>query len=161
MAKINKIALFHYLDDNEKKLLLQNADFFEYYKGEKIITQGEVSSCFYVVFSGDLKVTVIGENGMEFQISTINEGDFFGETGIFSNGQRTANVSPVDTAQVLRIGRNDFFTFIRTYPRAGVNFLMLFVHGLMKKLNASNKELTVEREALFDKILFFEKTNEQ
>jgi CRP-like cAMP-binding protein len=159
-AKIYKMSIFQYLDDNEKKLLLNIADYFEYRKDEKIISQGEVSYCFYAVISGRLNVTINGESGKQIQISTINEGDFFGETGIFTDGQkRTANVSPIDTAQILRIGRDDFFAFIRTYPKAGVNLMMLFVHGLMKRLNTSNKELANEREEMSDKIPFFDKSN--
>lgn len=162
MSKIDKISIFQYLDENDKKMLLKFAHYFEYDKDERIVTQGEVSYCFYAVISGHLNVTINGENGKQVQISSINEGDFFGETGIFYDGQRTANVSALDTAQVLMIGRNDLFTFIRMYPKAGVNLLMLFVHGLIKKLNSSNKQLAGERKATLDKILdripFFEKS---
>lgn len=156
LAKIYKITIFQYLDDHEKSMLLKIADYFEYYKDEKIISQGEISYCFYAVISGQLKVTVDGENGQQIPISSINEGDFFGENGIFTDGQRrTANISPRDTALILRIGRDDFFNFIRMYPKAGVNLLMLFVHGLMKRLNSANKELV--REELCDRIPFFQK----
>jgi CRP/FNR family cyclic AMP-dependent transcriptional regulator len=158
LAKIYKIKIFQYLDDNEKKMLLNIADYFEYHKDEKIISQGEISYCFYAVISGNLKVSVDDGNGNQIQISKINEGDFFGENGIFTDGQkRTANISPVDTAQILRIGRDDFFNFIRLYPKAGVNLLMLFVHGLMKRLNSVNQELVNEKEDILDKIPFFEK----
>lgn len=160
LPKINQITIFQYLDENERRQLLNITDFLEYYKDEKIITQGEVSSCFFVVINGQLNVSINGENGKKIQVSSINEGDFFGETGIFTDGQRTANVSPIESAQILRIGRNDFFSFIRMYPQAGVKLMMLFVHGLMKKLNASNQELAVEREGQLDKILFFEKPNQ-
>ena len=160
LSKIYKISIFQHLDEREKELLLKIADYFEYRKDEKIITQGEVSYCFYAVISGHLNVSIDGENGKQIIISDIKEGDFFGENGIFTDGQkRSANVSPAETAQVLRIGRDDFFTFIRTYPRAGVNLLMMFVHGLMKRLNTSNKELVEEREELLDKIPFFAKSN--
>jgi CRP/FNR family transcriptional regulator, cyclic AMP receptor protein len=158
MAKIYKIKIFQYLDDNEKKMLLTIADYFEYHKDEKIISQGEVSYCFYAVITGKLNVSIDGENGAQIQISTIQEGDFFGENGIFTDGQkRTANISPVDTAQVLRIGRDDFFNFIRLYPKAGVNLLMLFVHGLMKRLSTANKDLINDKDETLDKIPFFEK----
>lgn len=153
-AKIDKISIFQYLDDNEKKTLLKFVHFHEYYKDEKIITQGEVSYNFYALISGTLNVTINGENGKQVLISHINEGEFFGETGIFDDGQRTATVSAADTVQVLVIERNDFFCYIRMYPKAGVKLLMLFVNGLMRKLNASNKELAVERK--INKIPFFE-----
>ncbi len=155
-AKIDKISIFKYLDDNEKKVLLKFVHFHEYYKDEKLITQGEVSYNFYALISGKLNVTINGENGKQVLISHITEGEFFGETGIFDDGQRTATVSAADTAQVLVIERNDFFCFIRMYPKAGVKLLMLFVNGLMRKLNASNKELVVERKIISDKIPFFE-----
>jgi CRP/FNR family cyclic AMP-dependent transcriptional regulator len=158
LAKVNKIKIFQYLDDSEKKMLLNIADYFEYHKDEKIISQGEISYCFYAVISGRLKVTIDDDNGNQIQISEINEGDFFGENGIFTDGQkRTANISPIDSAQILRIGRDDFFNFIRLYPKAGVNLLMLFVHGLMKRLNSANQEIMSEREELLDRIPFFEK----
>lgn len=155
-AKIDKISIFQYLDDSEKKNLLKFAHFHEYYNGEKIITQGETSYSFYALISGKLDVTINGENGKQLLISHINEGEFFGETGIFDDGQRTATVSAAGTAQVLVIERNDFFCYIRMYPKAGIKLMMLFVHGLIKKLNASNKELVVEKESAYSKIPFFE-----
>lgn len=155
-AKIDKISIFKYLDDSEKKILLKFTHFHEYYKDEKIITQGEVSYSFYALISGKLHVTINGENEKQILISHINEGEFFGETGIFDDGQRTATVSAADTAQILVIERNDFFCFIRMYPKSGVKLLMLFVNGLIRKLNASNKELVVERETVLGKIPFFE-----
>lgn len=154
--KIDKISILQYLDDSEKKNLLKFAHFHEYHKGEKIITQGETSYSFYALISGKLDVTIDGENGKQLLISHINEGEFFGETGIFADGQRTATVSAADASQVLVIERNDFFCFIRMYPKAGIKLMMLFVNGLMKKLNASNKELVVEKETAFSKIPFFE-----
>lgn len=155
-AKIDKISIFQYLDDSEKKNLLRFTHFHEYRKDEKIITQGETSYSFYALISGKLDVTINGENGKQLLISHINEGEFFGETGIFDDGQRTATVSAADTVQVLVIERNDFFCYIRMYPKAGVKLLMLFVNGLLKKLNASNKELVVEKETTLNKIPFFQ-----
>ncbi len=149
--KVDNISIFQYLNENERRQLLNICDVFEYYKGERIITQGEVSSCFFVVLSGSLKVTFTDPGGAEVFISNIQAGDFFGETGIFSDAKRTANVSPLDTVQILRIGREDFFHFIRMYSHAGVKLLMLFVYGLMKKLNDSNQGLVaMERKTVLN-----------
>lgn len=151
LLRVKNISIFQYLNDNEKSQLLSICDLLEYYKGDRIITQGEVSSCFFVVLSGSLKVTVKDPSGAEVFICYIQEGDFFGETGIFSDSKRTANVSPVDTARILHIGRDDFFNFIRMYPNAGVKILMLFVYGLMKKLNESNQGLVaMERKTVIN-----------
>lgn len=151
LSRVKNISIFQYLNENEKSQLLSICDLLEYYKGDRVITQGEVSSCFFVVLSGSLKVTVKDLGGAEVFICYIQEGDFLGETGIFSDSKRTANVSPVDTAQILHIGRDDFFNFIRMYPNAGVKILMLFVYGLMKKLNESNQGLVaMERKTIIN-----------
>ena len=94
LAKINKIKIFQYLEDSEKKMLLQIADYFEYRKDEKIIAQGEVSYCFYAVISGELNVSIDGENSTQIQISNIHQGDFFGENGIFTDGQKQRQYIP-------------------------------------------------------------------
>lgn len=141
ISRVGNISIFHNLNDDEKRNLLSICDLLEYYQGDRVITQGEESSSFFIVVSGTLKVTVKDASGAEIFVSYIQEGDFFGETGIFSDSKRTANVSPVDTARILCIGKNDFFRFIHMYPHAGVKILMLFVYGLMKKLNETNQGL--------------------
>jgi CRP-like cAMP-binding protein len=141
LSRVGNITIFHNLNDDEKRNLLGICDLLEYYKGDRVISQGEDSSSFFIVLTGTLKVTVKDPSGAEIFLSYIQEGDFFGETGIFSDSKRTANVSPVDTSRILSIGKNDFFRFIHMYPHAGVKILMLFVMGLMKKLNETNQGL--------------------
>ena len=160
LAKINQISFFQYLTDQEKKHFLSIGDLLECHPGDRIITQGEVSYCFFATVSGALKVTVKENAEKEILLSLINEGDIFGETGIFSDTKRTATISPVDTAMVLRIGRDDFFNFVRLYPRAGVKLLMMFIYGLITKLNDSNQERIMERKIILDQNemnRFFEK----
>ncbi|MGE5558376.1 MAG: cyclic nucleotide-binding domain-containing protein [Bacillota bacterium] len=151
LGQLKDVGLFHYLSDDEKRQLISNCELFEYAKDEKVVTQGEVSSCFFVVFSGTLNVTVKDNTGKEVFISSIGAGDFFGEAGIFTNAQRTANVAPAtDSAGILRIDRNAFFDFVKQYPTAGVKMLMLFINGLLKKLSDSNKELAMTRSSVLD-----------
>jgi CRP/FNR family cyclic AMP-dependent transcriptional regulator len=159
-AKINQISIFQYLTEPEKKHFLSIADLLEYHPGDRVISEGEVSYCFFAAVSGVLQVTIRENTEREITLSLINEGDIFGETGIFSDTKRTATVSPVDTALVLRVGRDDFFHFVRLYPRAGVKLLMMFIYGLITKLNDSNQERILERKIILDEnemSRFFEK----
>jgi len=90
-------------------------------------------------------------SGNEVFLSVIGEGEFFGETGVYNNAKRTANVSAaIDGCEILRIDRSDFFNFISGHTAAGVKILMIFVSGLLKKLNDSNKELAYERRNVLD-----------
>lgn len=146
LSKLGNITIFQYLTEIEKRQLLNICDIYEYHSEEKIITQGETSNCFYVILSGTVNVTVPDSTtGKEVFLSVIGEGEFFGEAGIFNDSKRTANVSAADTCEIICIPRNEFFTFISKFTSAGVKVLMVFVNGLLKKLNDSNKELAFER----------------
>jgi CRP/FNR family cyclic AMP-dependent transcriptional regulator len=96
LSKLGNISIFQYLTDDERKQLLDICEIFEYHKGEKIVSKGEVSSCFYAVLSGTLNVTVQDDAGKEIFLARIGEGEFFGEAGIFSDARRTADVSATD-----------------------------------------------------------------
>jgi CRP/FNR family transcriptional regulator, cyclic AMP receptor protein len=151
LSKLGDIKIFHYLTVDEKWKLLSLCEVFEYNPEEKIISQGETGTCFYAILSGNVNVTVNDRNsGKDVFLASIWAGDFFGETGIFSNSKRTANVISANTTEILCIQRNNFFNFINTYAPAGVKILMIFVDGVMNKLNDSNKELAFERREVLD-----------
>lgn len=151
LSKIDKINIFHYLTDDEKWELLGICNIFEYNPEEKIISQGETGACFYTILTGTVNVTALNaSSGKEVFLSVIGEGDFFGEAGIFRDSIRTANVCAATTTQLICIERSDFFKFICMFTSAGVKILMLFIDGLLRKLNDSNKELAFERREVLD-----------
>jgi CRP/FNR family transcriptional regulator, cyclic AMP receptor protein len=151
LSKLGNITIFQYLTEDEKRQLLNICEIYEFEPDEKIITQGEVSNCFYAILSGTVNVTVQDHNsGKEVFLSVIGEGEFFGEAGIFSNAKRSANVVTATTAEIICIRRSDFFTYVSQFTSAGVKILMIFVNGLLKKLNDSNKELAFERREVLD-----------
>lgn len=151
ISKLGNVKLFQYLSDHEKQDLLNISEIYQYDPEEKIITQGEVGACFYAILSGTVNVTVKDvATGNEVFLSCIGEGDFFGETGVFSNAQRTANVNAATLCEIIKIDRDQFFNFISSQTAAGVKILMIFVNGLLKKLSDSNKELAFERRNVMD-----------
>jgi CRP-like cAMP-binding protein len=151
ISKLGNVKLFQYLSDVEKRDLLGISEIYQFEAEERIITQGEVSTCFYAILSGTVNVSVKDvATGNEVFLSCIGEGDFFGETGVFSNAQRTANVSAAVASEILKIDRDEFFNFITQETAAGVKILMIFVNGLLKKLSDSNKELAFERRNVMD-----------
>lgn len=151
LSKVGEISIFHYLTVDQKWKLLNICEVFEYEPGEKITTEGETGTSFYAILSGMVNITVNDANsGKEVFMTATGAGDFFGEAGIFSDIKRTANVTAVETTEILCIPRDNFFNYINAYASAGVKILMLFVNGLLKKLYDSNKELTFVRRDVLD-----------
>ena len=151
LSKVGEISIFHYLTVDEKWKLLNLCEVFQYDAGEKIITQGETGTYFYAILSGSVNVTINdAKSSKEIFLSSTGAGDFFGESGIFSDIRRTANIIAAETTEILSISRDQFFSYINAFTPAGVKILMLFVNGLLKKLNDSNQELAFARRDVLD-----------
>ena len=64
---------------------------------ETIINEGDVSSTLYYIIAGSVSVLAESDNGEEIILAQLNQGDFFGEAGLFEfntgeDGKRTARV---------------------------------------------------------------------
>jgi CRP-like cAMP-binding protein len=49
-------------------------------------------------------------------------------------------------ATLVRIGRDDLFSFIHRHPSAGIRVLYVLIFGLLHKLREANQELAFERK---------------
>jgi small-conductance mechanosensitive channel/CRP-like cAMP-binding protein len=83
--------------------------------GETLIRAGDAGSSMFVVHNGRVQVQVT-ENGRARAVAVLDEGDFFGEMGLFTGEPRTANVVAVDETEVLEIGHEAMRGLFETNP---------------------------------------------
>lgn len=138
-------SLFTYFEDEALMDLLRNSRLIRCDTTERVIQEGEVGPEFYLVARGSVDVTV-SEGDREVFISTIGEGQFFGEAGLFARVRRTANVVASDGTVLVAVGRTFFLSFLQKRPKAGIQLLMLIIYSLLKKLRSVNQELAFERK---------------
>ena len=146
-SKAGTILMFRYLSSEALDEILAISSLFIYDEEERIITEGETSPFFYAVLEGCVNVMVQEAEDKEVYISTIGEGECFGEAGIFLTVKRTAAVVSAQESVILRIHREDLLAFIKAQPASGIKMLMVIVYGLLKKLRSANQELAFERKS--------------
>src|ERR1035437_9678906 len=74
---------------------------FEYKKGEKICKQGGPGDAFYLVYSGELSVSVKkGFLSSSKKVAEPGHGDFFGQMALLENAPRNATVEADDDSKV-------------------------------------------------------------
>ena len=142
---ISKVIIFKYLKPDELDKIIALSQFFTFDKDEKIIAKGDESPDLYAVLEGTVNVNVPEVKSGAVFISSIGEGDVFGEAGIFLSVKRTADVMSADGCTVLRVNRKDMINFIKARPESGIKILMLIIYSLLKKLKEANLELAFER----------------
>ena len=83
--------------------------------GETIIRAGDDGSSMFVVHEGRVDVRV-EQQGQERTVSTLGEGDFFGEMALFTGEPRAANVVAREETEVFEIGRAAMKRLFDTNP---------------------------------------------
>ncbi|KAL0279347.1 UNVERIFIED_CONTAM: hypothetical protein PYX00_000930 [Menopon gallinae] len=63
--------------------------------GERIIVQGDCADGMYFVESGEVQITILGDNSQEIEINRIQKGGYFGELALVTHKPRAASAYAV------------------------------------------------------------------
>lgn len=66
-----------------------------YKAGERIIKQGDAADGMYFVESGDIRITIAGQDGGEIEVNRIHSGGYFGELALVTHKPRAASAYAV------------------------------------------------------------------
>jgi CRP-like cAMP-binding protein len=147
LSALRGVITFRFLDPEEAEELGSQAELISCEKGDTLVTEGEVSPYFFGILEGSFSVSVKETEGKPVYISTLGPGDVFGESGIFMKVRRTATVTALERALVLRLHRGQIIRFIRQHPEAGNKIMLVIIFGLLRKLDSVNQELAFERKS--------------
>ncbi|CAD6192776.1 unnamed protein product [Caenorhabditis auriculariae] len=114
MNFLTKVAIFENLPEDRISKMADVMDQDYYGAGHYIIRQGEKGDTFFVINSGQVKVTQQIEGEKEpREIRVLNQGDFFGERALLGEEVRTANiVAQSPGVEVLTLDRESFLKLI-------------------------------------------------
>lgn len=150
MPKIRRIKAFRYLDEVELRSLLSIAEVVAYDEGAKIVSQGNTGTHFYAVIEGAAEVSVSELQDKEIVLSSLTEGDTFGEAAMFLKEERTASVTATRNSILMSIARKELMNFFKSNSSAGIKILLVIVFGLLTKLSNANQEIAFEKQGDLD-----------
>ena len=116
------------------------------YKAKKIIIhEGDVSNSLYYIIEGSVSVLAEGENGEEIILAQLNQGDFFGEAGLFEldtsdESKRTARIISRSDCIIAEISYSQFKLIVSEDPT--VMFLLTSqIFNRLKKTSMKVRDL--------------------
>ena len=99
MEILNDTKFFDTFSLFEKKRFAGHPGVLVHFKpGVKIITEGEIGDCFYVLISGN--VDIVKQHA---ELSNLGDGELFGEMAFFTGSERSTSVLATDDVLVFRI----------------------------------------------------------
>jgi CRP/FNR family transcriptional regulator, cyclic AMP receptor protein len=119
-------------------MTLEDTPYIQRYSdGDVIISEGVISNNACVLLSGKVKITKKIEK-KTVVISTLKEGDVFGEMGLISNSLRSANVTAVGDVTIGIIDKERFDSLLNDVP----DDLRLVFSALVERLRVTTEKLS-------------------
>ncbi|SMN11989.1 Serine/threonine protein kinase PrkC, regulator of stationary phase [uncultured Candidatus Thioglobus sp.] len=129
---VKAIAFFQGFPESEIREVIKTSSYHTYEMKGKIILEGEVDDCFYIIVEGEVGVL---KNKKPVRI--LEAGDCFGEMGYLTKAKRTATIKALTKTVLLKINA----TNMAQLPLAcQVRFLKVFLRTLVNRLSMTTGE---------------------
>tara|TARA_Y100000588_G_scaffold147876_2_gene161778 strand:+ start:4286 stop:4963 length:678 start_codon:yes stop_codon:yes gene_type:complete len=127
---LKRVPLFEELSDGELDALSQVALLRTFPKDRVVIMAEEEGDSLFVIHDGQVKVSIVSEDGREVILSILGEGNFFGEMSLLDGHPRSANVTTTQETELLMVRRADFLRFIQKSPKTAIKLLSVLASRL-------------------------------
>lgn len=125
------VPMFRGLSKRQLKSLAGLCEVGDYMAEHSIVRQGEPGDAFYVVLTGQGKVT----SGRKF-LGRVLPGDHFGEIAVLDGGPRSATVTSETPMTLLILRRRDFLKALRGDPDLAAH-MMAELAGMFRRISNS------------------------
>ncbi|MFZ0927742.1 MAG: cyclic nucleotide-binding domain-containing protein [Syntrophobacteraceae bacterium] len=95
--------------------------------GTCILYRGDPGYSMFMILSGSVAVTLINDDGIEYTLTTLGNGEVFGEMALLTGEPRSANVKAVTDVHLAELSQEAFLELIATYPKLNESLLRLVV----------------------------------
>lgn len=124
-AALRKLAVFDGVSDAGLEQLAALGSFFDVSPGSVVVRKGDACDAVYFILSGELRVRlVVGiVDQADKTLCKIGSGEFFGELGMFLQGERTADVLAETQSRLFRMPTTAFLLMVRQIPELAAPIL--------------------------------------
>lgn len=105
---LHTVPIFSELSDADITSLARLGSRRQYPKETVVFFENEEGDFFFMIVTGRIKVTILGDDGREVILSILGPGDFFGEMALLDNEPRSATAIAVEDSELLSLHRHDF-----------------------------------------------------
>ena len=140
---LRRVPMFANIAPAKLKLLAFTSDRVSFREGQVLCKQGDPGDAAYVVLAGSADV-LVGTNGSEIKVATLEPNSIVGEIAILCDVARTATVKANVPLEALRISKDHFLKLLAEFPEMAVEIMRV----LADRLSHTTAELSEARNKL-------------
>ncbi len=123
IRRLATVPLFEGLPSKQHATLADISVHLSYEKGQKIFSEGDEGSGFFVVLDGYVKVFKVSPEGKEFIYHIFGPNESFGEVTVFTGHGFPAEAEAISSTTALFFPRVNFVRLLRDDPSLALNML--------------------------------------
>ncbi len=124
MQALRSTPFFSGLSDDDLEAILRVGHPATFEPGQTIVAEGDPGDAMYIVVEGTAEVDVGG------RYHKLGGGSFFGEMALIGATKRMASVKAAEPVNALRIGADDFRSFVLEHPQVALTMMQALVERL-------------------------------
>ena len=132
ISLLRRVPLFEALKDDDLEAIARVTITRSYDKDQVIILAEEEGDAMFIIAHGQVKVSIVSEDGREVILSMLGEGAVFGELALLDGKPRSANVVATQDTELYMVRRADFLQLIYKVPQIAVGLLAELAARLRK-----------------------------
>ncbi len=138
---LSQVNVFSRLSWQEIKIVENAIHIRNYGPGEPVFKQGDPGSGMYIIIEGSVGIFLDIPHQAPKQLSTLGDGDFFGEIALLDSSPRTAAATALENSTIIGFYRPDLMDILKTKPALGGKILLALSEVLAVRLRSTNGEL--------------------
>ena len=119
---LGHIQLFESLTPEDLDALAKRIEIEEHPEGGVIFAQGDKGSSLYLIEEGAVEIAY-GEGRGRVVLSTLFNGQYFGELSLFDGAPRSATATAIKESHLIRLDRADMVDFVDKNPAAALRII--------------------------------------
>jgi CRP/FNR family transcriptional regulator, cyclic AMP receptor protein len=130
---LKNLDIFEGLDDPEFELICSVARKKVAKKNTLLFSKGDENKTMYIIRKGTVDVSIYTESGKELILSTLHEGQYFGELSLLDGLPISANITLTTDCEFIFFNKEDFFRVLQSNSEIAVNIIR-HLCGKIRKL---------------------------
>src|SRR5690242_15706707 len=118
--------------------------------GAAVVAEGEPGRSMYIVYSGELVVTKLGESGRAIRITDLGPGDFFGEMTLIEMQNRSATIVAQKPTVLYELTARNLYTYYKADVSAYVMVIQNINRELCRRLRSADNRIAELEDASRD-----------
>ncbi len=141
LAIMESTTLFENLNPEEIDFLARISQLLDFEDEDYLVKEGDRDRSLFIVAKGKVDVVKKDEDGVERHITTLKEGEFFGEMALIDKDERSASIKANGDVRVLKLSADNLHMFARQYQTGFSMMVINIAKVLSRRLRATNNLL--------------------